>query len=191
MTATDAAGLSNTISMLLHPQTVQLGFASQPTGLNLTVGSTSQATPFSRTVITGSTVSLSANSPQPLGGQTYQFLAWSDGGAQTHTVVANQPATYTATFAVDTTVPVISNVAARPGPGRVTISWSTNEPTDVQVEYGLTPAYGSATPLDRELSTQHSVTISGLARKTTYHFQILSHDAAGNLDSSLSSFRTK
>ncbi|HMG29493.1 MAG TPA: PKD domain-containing protein [Jiangellaceae bacterium] len=191
LTATDSGGLADTASTTLHPQTVQLAFAAQPSGLALTVGSTSQPTPFSRTVITGSTVSVSANSPQPLGGQTYQFVAWSDGGAQTHTVVATGPTTYTATFAVDTTVPVISNAVARPGPARVTISWSTNEPTDAQVEYGLTPAYGSATPLDRELSTQHSVTITGLARKTTYHFQILSHDAAGNLDSWPSSFRTK
>ena len=191
LTATDSGGLSDTASTLLYPQTVQLGFASQPSGLSLTVGSTSQPTPFSKTVITGSTVSLSANSPQALSGQTYQFVSWSDGGAQTHSVVANNPATYTAAFAIDTTVPVISNVVARPGPGRVTISWATNEPTDSQVEYGLTQAYGNATPPDRQLTTQHSVSITGLARRTTYYFQILSRDAAGNLSSKQGSFLTK
>jgi hypothetical protein len=105
LTATDAGGLSETVSTLLHPQTVELAFASQPIGLNLTVGSSSQATPFSRTVITGSTVSISANSPQPLGGESYEFVAWSDGGPRTHTVVANEPSTHTATFALDTTGP--------------------------------------------------------------------------------------
>ncbi|HEU4542351.1 MAG TPA: PQQ-dependent sugar dehydrogenase [Jiangellaceae bacterium] len=195
LTATDSGGLSDTVSTLLNPQTVQLEFATQPSGLTLTVGSTSQATPFSRTVITGSTASISANSPQALNGQTYEFVSWSDDGAQTHTVVANSSTTYTATFALDATVPVVSNVVARPGPGRVTISWSTNEPSDSQVEYGRTTGYGSfAPPLqpDRTLTTQHSITITGLDRKTTYFYRVLSRDAAGNLGSSLgSSFRTK
>jgi len=191
LTATDSGGLSETVSTLLHPQTVQLAFAAEPSGLSLTVGSSSQATPFSRTVITGSTVSMSANSPQALGGQTYQFIRWSDGGMQTHTVVADQPSTYTATFAPDSTGPVVSNVTAKPGPGWVTISWTTSEPADRQIEYGRTEAYGSSTIWDRTLSTQHSVTISGLARKATYFFQVLSRDATGNLGTAQGSFRTK
>jgi chitodextrinase len=52
-------------------------------------------------------------------------------------------------------------------------------------------AYSSATPLDRTLATDHSVTITGLARKTTYFFQVLTRDAAGNLSSATGSFRTK
>jgi putative cell wall-binding protein len=100
LTATDSGGLGDTVSTSLHPQTVQLAFATQPSGLALTVGSSSRATPFSRTVITGSTVSISANSPQAFGGQIYQFVSWSDGGAQTHTVVANQATTHTATLDV-------------------------------------------------------------------------------------------
>ncbi|HEX6234308.1 MAG TPA: PQQ-dependent sugar dehydrogenase [Jiangellaceae bacterium] len=191
LTATDAGGLSDTVSTTLQPQTVQLGFATEPSGLTLAVGSSGQATPFSRTVIAGSTVSISANSPQALAGQTYQFVAWSDGGAQTHTIVADQPSTYTATFALDTTGPAISNVTSKPGPGWVTITWTTSEPADRQIQYGQTEAYGSFTPLDRTLATQHSVTISGLARKTTYFFQILSRDATGNLGTSSGSFRTK
>jgi glucose/arabinose dehydrogenase len=191
LTATDTGGLDDTVSTTLHPQTVQLGFATEPSGLALTVGSSGQATPFSRTVITGSTVSISANSPQALAGQIYQFVAWSDSGAQTHTIVADQPSTYTATFALDTTGPAISNVTSRPGPGWVTITWTTSEPADHQIEYGRTEAYGSSTPLDRALATQHSVTISGLARKATYFFQILSNDAAGNLGTARGSFRTK
>ena len=191
LTATDAGGLSTTVSTTLLPQTVQLGFATEPSGLALTVGSSGQATPFNRTVIAGSTVSISANSPQALAGQTYHFVAWSDGGAQTHTIVADQPSTYIATFGLDTAGPTISNVTSRPGPGWVTITWTTNEPADSQIEYGRTEAYGSFTPLDRALVTQHSVTISGLARKSTYFFQLLSRDAAGNLGTSSGSFRTK
>jgi glucose/arabinose dehydrogenase/PKD repeat protein len=191
LTATDSGGLNDTASTSLYPQTVQLTFGAEPTGLSLTVGSSSQATPFARTVITGSTVSISANSPQAYGGRVYQFAGWSDGGPQTHTVVANQPTTYTATFVLDTTGPVISNVTAKPGPGWATISWTTSEPADRQIEYGRTEAYGSSTAWDRTLKTQHSVHISGLARKATYYFQILSRDANGNLGTSRGSFQTK
>jgi glucose/arabinose dehydrogenase/PKD repeat protein len=191
LTATDSGGLTHTVSRVLHPETVRLDFATEPSGLALTVGSTTQTTPFDRTVIEGSTVSLSANSPQGLAGQTYGFLSWSDGGAQTHTVVADGPATYTAAFTVDRTVPVISGVDVKPRPGWVTIAWTTNEPTDAQVAYGTTPAFGSHTLLDRQLSTQHTVTIRDLARKATYHFQILSRDASGNLGTWAGSFQSK
>ena len=64
LTATDAGGLTDTETLRLDPQTVTLNFASSPSGLQLVVGSTSAATPFSRTVIIGSANSVSAVSPQ-------------------------------------------------------------------------------------------------------------------------------
>ena len=85
LTATDPGGLSNTTSRQLDPQTVDLTFASSPAGLTLAVGSTSQPAPFTRTAIVGSTLSVSAPSPQASGGTAYEFVSWSDGGAQTHT----------------------------------------------------------------------------------------------------------
>ena len=191
LTATDSGGLTHTISRVLDPETVQLDFATEPSGLALTVGSTTQTAPFDRTVIEGSTVSLSANSPQGLAGQTYAFDSWSDGEGQTHTVVADGPATYTATFSVRSTVPEISGIDVKPRADWVTIAWTTNEPTDAQVAYGTTSAYGTLTPSDRVLRTQHTVTIRNLARKTTYHFQILSRNASGDLGTWAGSFQTK
>jgi PA14 domain len=79
-------------------QTVNLSFASAPSGLQLTVGGTTSTTPFTRTVTQGSTVSVSAPSPQTLSGTSYTFSSWSDGGAATHNIVANAAATYTATY---------------------------------------------------------------------------------------------
>jgi hypothetical protein len=73
----------------------------------------------------------------------------------------------------------------------VTITWRTDIPADSQVQYGPTTAYGSTTPLDRTLVTSHSVTITALARKTPYRFQVLSRDAAGQLSSATGSFVTK
>jgi glucose/arabinose dehydrogenase/PKD repeat protein len=191
LSATDAGGLSATESLRLDPQTVNLTFVSEPAGLELAVGSTSQVTPFVRTAILGSTLSVSAPSPQASGGIPYEFVSWSDGGAQTHTITANAPASYLARYQERTGGPVIAQVTARPGPGRVTITWTTDVPADSQVQYGPTTAYGSSTALDRTLVRNHSVSISGLARRSQYFFQVLSRDGVGNLSSATGSFRTK
>ena len=99
LTATDSAGLQSIASVNVQPQTVSLQFASNPSGLTLTVNSSSGTTPFSRTVIAGSTNTVSAPSPQTLGGQVYQFTSWSNNGPQTQTLVAPASnATYTATY---------------------------------------------------------------------------------------------
>jgi glucose/arabinose dehydrogenase len=99
LTATDSDGLTDTKSVRLDPKTVDLSFRSAPTGLQLTVGSASTRTPFTRTVIVGSNNSISASSPQTLAGITYSFASWSDGGAQSHNIVASETAaTYKVTY---------------------------------------------------------------------------------------------
>ena len=99
LTATDSDGLQDVESVRLDPKTVDLTFATDPSGLQLTVGASSGTAPFSRTVIVGSSNSISAPTPQTAGGVSYQFSSWSDGGAQTHNITAPQaPTTYTATF---------------------------------------------------------------------------------------------
>lgn len=98
LTATDAQSLSNTVVRQLNPQTVQLTFASDPSGLQLTVGSFTGTTPFTREVIKGSTNTVSAPTPQA----GHAFSHWSDAGAQTHVITAPAAAaTYTATYVPD------------------------------------------------------------------------------------------
>jgi glucose/arabinose dehydrogenase len=191
LTATDPGGLSTTTSVQLDPQTVELTFGSNPAGLSLAVGSTSQPTPFTRTAILGSTLSVSAPSPQASGETAYEYVSWSDGGAQTHNIVANASTSYTATYRVREGGPVITQLSARPGPGRVTITWTTDVPADSQVRYGPTTSYGSSTAVDRNLVTAHSVTITRLSRRTDYFFQVLSRDGVGSLSSATGTFRTK
>jgi hypothetical protein len=54
---------------------------------------------FTVTVIVGSSNTVSAVSPQTKGKATYTFTSWSDGGAQTHIIIAPATATtYTARF---------------------------------------------------------------------------------------------
>ena len=88
----------------------------------------------------------------------------------------------TVLVAGDQTPPVISGVSAS---GitftTATIGWTTNEPADTQVEYGVTAAYGSLSAPNTSLVTLHSQALSGLAPATTYHYRVRSKDAAGNL----------
>jgi glucose/arabinose dehydrogenase len=191
LTATDSGGLNDDESVQLDPQTVDLTFESVPPGLSLAVGSSSEATPFTRRAILGSTLSVSAPSPQASGGTAYEFVGWSDGGAETHTIVASASARYRAGYQLRSGGPAISQLDAREGPGRVTITWMTNVPADSQVRYGPTTSYGSTTPLDRTLVTNHSVTITGLARKTQFFFQVLTRDLVGSLSSATGGFRTR
>ena len=98
LTATDSGGLSDTESVQLDPKTVSLTLDSSPAGFTLTLNGSQLPTPFSKTVIQGSRNSISAPSPQTKAKKSWLFKSWSDGGAQTHDVIANSSATYLATF---------------------------------------------------------------------------------------------
>jgi uncharacterized repeat protein (TIGR01451 family) len=98
LTATDSGGLQASTSVRIDPATVVLSFATVPTGLQLTVGSFTGTAPFTRTVIQGSRNSLSAPTPQVQGGTQYAWSSWSDGGAQSHDVIASAAASYSATY---------------------------------------------------------------------------------------------
>ena len=81
----------------------------------------------------------------------------------------------------DKTLPVMSSVSASAiTASTATITWTTDEPTTSQVEYGMTVSYGSTTTLDTSLVASHSVNLSGLSAYTTYHYRVKSEDVAGN-----------
>lgn len=85
----------------------------------------------------------------------------------------------------DTTPPVISAVSASSvTQTSATVTWTTNEAADSQVKYGTTTAYGSTTTLNTAKVTTHSVSLTGLTAGTTYHYQVVSKDAANNSTSS-------
>jgi PKD repeat protein/glucose/arabinose dehydrogenase len=99
LTATDSGGLTDTATLRLDPRTVVLTFQTTPGGLQLVVNDASAKASFTRTVIIGSSNSVSAPTPQAKGKKTYGFLSWSDGGTQTHVIVAPAVATtYTARY---------------------------------------------------------------------------------------------
>ena len=93
----------------------------------------------------------------------------------------------------DTTPPVISDISAVPIENSVTIHWTTDEPADTQVNYGLTNQYGIDSPLIDTTTkvTSHQVTLLELTPATTYHYRVNSKDAGGNpAISSDQTFRT-
>src|SRR5262249_2708207 len=64
----------------------------------------------------------------------------------------------------DTTTPTISGITvSNITTNGATINWTTNEPSDSQVEYGVSTAYGNQTAIDTRLLTSHSLSMSGLA----------------------------
>ncbi len=98
LTATDSSGLSASVTRRLDPRTVSLSFATSPSGLSLTVGDVPSVAPFSRTVIDGSANTITALPTQTVGGVTYTFAGWSDGGAATHTIIGRSGGSYVATY---------------------------------------------------------------------------------------------
>jgi hypothetical protein len=86
------------------------------------------------------------------------------------------------TDVTDTTAPVISTVASGTVSGSgAAITWTTDEASTSQVEYGTTISYGSTTTEVTTLTTSHSVNLTGLVSSTVYHYRVKSKDANNNL----------
>lgn len=65
-----------------------------------------------------------------------------------------------------------------------TINWSTDVPSNTQIEYGATTAYGSSTTINSTLVTNHSQAITGLQANQFYNYRVKSRDVAGDLATS-------
>ncbi|MFC2050512.1 fibronectin type III domain-containing protein [Chloroflexota bacterium] len=84
----------------------------------------------------------------------------------------------------DTAPPVIGNVSTSSETDTsAVITWTTDEPSSSQVDYGTTIEYGLTATSD-ELTIAHSVTLSGLEPNAAYYYRVNSKDEAGNEASS-------
>lgn len=70
---------------------------------------------------------------------------------------------------------------------QLVVSWSTDEQSTSQVEYGegTGSTYAQKTQEDGNLITNHTVIISGLTPSKVYHLRIISRDKAGNVGNSV------
>jgi hypothetical protein len=110
-------------------------------------------------------------------GTTYYFVAQSIGadGATGYSSVM----TFTTMGTQTTPPPVISNVTATNITNTTAIiTWTTDQSSSSQVNYGLTTTYSSSSTLDPTLVTSHSVTLTGLAPGATYNFDVMSADSS-------------
>lgn len=89
---------------------------------------------------------------------------------------------------VDNAAPQIT---AGPSVANNTISWTTNEPAEAIVEYGVSASLGSSVPR-RSLASSHQIQLTGLLPATTYFYRAGSVDGTGNGPtwSAISSFTT-
>ncbi|MDF0645985.1 MAG: fibronectin type III domain-containing protein [Nitrospira sp.] len=186
LTVKSATGLTDTKSVQLNPQTVTLNFESIPPGLQLAVGSSTSVTPFTRTVILGSMNSVSAGTPQIQGSTTYHFNSWSDGGNQSHLVLAAGTGTYTANYSLtaDTSQPSTptSLTASTPSGTQVNLSWPTSTDnigvTGYQVERCQGAGCSSFALVASPTTTSYADT--GLSSGATYNYRVRARDAVGN-----------
>jgi glucose/arabinose dehydrogenase len=142
LTVRDSQNATHQVFRDLQPRTSQITINTNPAGLQITLDGQPRTAPFTITGVAGIIRQIGATTPQTLGGTTYNFSSWSDGGALTHNIsTPERNATYTATFApvvgVEFTTPtlqvneaggaaaltVMRNVTSSP----LTVDYKTND----------------------------------------------------------------
>lgn len=138
------------------------------------------------TNLTGGDYRLVSTSPYCRVGTDGQDLGYLYGGTTPNPTPTATP-TPTPTPAL-----AITNVAAASiTTSSATITWTTNQFADSQVEYGTTSAYGKITALNTTLLSSHVEVISGLVSDTVYSYRVKSKTSGGTLAvSSNFTFRT-
>jgi hypothetical protein len=91
--------LENTTYVEIFPRKATITLASNPTGLQLKLDGSPVTAPHVFVGVVGMIRTIEAVSPQAAGGNTYNFVSWSDGGAKSHNITTpSSNTTYTATF---------------------------------------------------------------------------------------------
>ena len=99
LTATDSEGATDTATVVVEPDKVNLTFDTQPSGLEIDLDSIPHTTPYVHDSLIGFEHTVSAPQTQCMDGTEYQFEGWSDGGGAQHTItVPNSDTTYTANY---------------------------------------------------------------------------------------------
>ena len=133
LTVTDSSGLQSTSSVTVLPQKVNLNFNTAPAGATVFLDGIGHTAPFVYDTLVGFNHTVAAPN-QTIGGNTYNFASWSDGGAQTHTIVVPQAAqTYTANFNLAAT-------SAAPAFVQVKAATPQSNQSSVPVTYGAQAA---------------------------------------------------
>jgi|GEM_PF-5528801 len=93
--------------------------------------------------------------------------------------------------------PKISSVSKSAGETSATVTWTTDEPADGAVVFGLQGPQPlmrvapSPSSYSAAATQSHSITLTGLTQGTTYSFRVLSTDPYGNTTISASTYQVK
>lgn len=87
LTVTDRSGLTTTVVKDVRPNLVTLTFGANDPDAKYTVDGIPRTGLYTEDAVVGVVRTLGAVSPQTVNGQQLVFGSWSDGGAQTHTIV--------------------------------------------------------------------------------------------------------
>jgi phosphodiesterase/alkaline phosphatase D-like protein len=175
--STNAASSVATTSATLNGNLASKGTVDNVTvyfewGLTISYGNTT--TPQAKTAIG----TLSASLTGLTADTTYHFRAVAVGDGS---VVYGDDVTLTTASQADTTAPVISAVNSSDiTVSGATITWTTDETATTQVEYGLTTAYGWTETAGSNAVKNHRVDLPDLEASKTYHYRVISKDAANN-----------
>jgi hypothetical protein len=101
LTVIDSDGLQSSQSATVYPEKVNLTFNTAPAGLTLYLDGIAHTAPFVHDTLIGFNHTIEARN-QTIGTNTYNFVSWSDGGTQQHTIVVPDvaPQPYTANYDV-------------------------------------------------------------------------------------------
>jgi len=106
LTVTDSNGRTSTTFRDLTPNTATITVQTNVAGLTVTLDGQPYAPPILISSVVGFIRPLGAPLTQTIGGITYTFISWSDGGAATHDVATPASATtYTATYSAPAAPP--------------------------------------------------------------------------------------
>lgn len=92
----------------------------------------------------------------------------------------------------DKTSPVISGLHTELiTQNSVAVMWTTDEPADSDIDYGIAPHLNKHGPRDKSLVTTHTIQLLELASSSSYIFCVVSRDAANNRSEQCGSFTTQ
>ena len=99
LTATDSDGNQSEVTRDVMPIKSSVTLATQPPGLSLALDGSPVTAPYSFTGVVNFERELGAPASQTVGGTTYNFVSWSDGGAAIHTIATPETdTTFTAVY---------------------------------------------------------------------------------------------
>ncbi len=116
----------------------------------------------------------------------HPILTSGSGVSVTGSITAGAEESEDPTEDVDSTAPTISNVTVSGiTSSEATITWTTSEPANSSLDYGLEETFGTTEESLYVFVTSHSISLSGLDEAMTYYFQVRSSDASDNEGTSL------